>query len=128
MNILVPADFGLSMWYVTEAEPALWPSMVTCSGSPPNKWMFWFTHFSAANWSFSPILPGRVVSPVERKPIKNTKLINNEQRKWHMFKAQQVKSPMLFYRKNIKLIILVIQVTDIKNNNLFNTNIGITDK
>lgn len=51
-----------------EAAPALWPKIVTLSGSPPKNRMFSFTHCRARIWSFDPTLPGITSSPVDKYP------------------------------------------------------------
>jgi hypothetical protein len=58
------------MWKWTEAAPALIPMAVTRLGSPPKLRMLALTHLRARTWSFRPMFPVIVSSPVDRKPAR----------------------------------------------------------
>ena len=49
-----PLASGEAVSKVTLPHPWDCPKMVTLSGSPPNRAMFFFTHWSAASWSSIP--------------------------------------------------------------------------
>jgi len=51
------------------APPAEVPQIVTLFGLPPKAAMLFLTQHRAADWSFSPMLPGTMSSPVLRKPV-----------------------------------------------------------
>ncbi|KAF9798069.1 hypothetical protein SFRURICE_016459, partial [Spodoptera frugiperda] len=52
----------------TAAPPLPWPTRVIESGSPPNRAIFFWTHFKPAIISFNPALPGAVSVPRQRNP------------------------------------------------------------
>lgn len=64
----VPALSGDSICKCTLVPPALCPKIVTQLGFPPNAAMLFWTQCRAATWSFSPKLPGAILSAVLRNP------------------------------------------------------------
>lgn len=57
----------------TLAAPAPCPKSVMAEGSPPKRSMFSRTQRTASTWSFSPMLPGHVPSPVLRNPANDAR-------------------------------------------------------
>ncbi len=63
-----PFDCGERVCRDTQIPPADCPHKVTLLGSPPKLARFICSHCNARTWSHSPRFPGKISSPMPKKP------------------------------------------------------------